>query len=1013
MDEAEASADPRVARPLFERAAKLFPTAAAVWLAYLRWEQRHGDQAAIEAILGCCLVDAVEPELWSFYVRYLIESKLVPAEAAHVAAKQRAQAAATAAVAAGATAAALEAKAAADRELADGLRAEQAARETVTAALDVSLKTVGDCYHAGGLWDLLVQQALAGPEGTPYEASQKREAVRKAYQRSVAVPHAEAEAHWAAYSTWEREHAPATLANAILTRFTPPAATAIAVAKKLAPLWKDIDRFALPTPPPVTALAQMTGHPDGWASARPSAGAGGGAAASAAEAASIALTLMQGPSRPLVPESSSSGGAGSGLGVDADHNADHDDGNGGGISTAAAARRQAAQAAAWARLRAFQATNPALVELPISNRALRLLYKQSLAALPYAPELWADYAAWEDSVQRHAGGAGVAGDPLLSPDEASAVAAAVFMRGTALMPTCLLLVTAAADALELRNNAPAGRKLFDGAIAALTAVADMHAAAAATASAAGAAAVATPAPFSLGEALLRLDSLPPGVAVSAATFPSAAEAAAAAHAVPHAFALAMRYARRTGGLDAGRAIFAAARKSRYLAPPIYLAAALQELYANRSLPVARNVLEAGRKRFPRDVGFVLSSLDLLVLVDEETNVRAAFDAALADLPPADARPVWDRYVSYELRLAAGGGSLAAVMRVEARRKAALPHLFAPTHSNALTQVLHRAFEFGGPPLTRYDCAVLAAAPVAPLTAVSAAAAGAGATGDAAPSVLAPCAALSAQPHELAAAACSGGLLPSKAPSAQPSSGAAGGAAAAAAAAAATGAALTGSSAAASAASTSAAALNSWSSLRDGLFPQAPSLVSSPLSHIPVAAALLAGHASAAASAAVQAGATAAAVAEAAARGPPPPEVLPAFVPLVTMAPRVGDLLRRLPHLPAVADYPPAIRTAADAVDALMQTIAPAAAQAAAAAAVAGQTPAPSSGHGHGHSAATLAAPQPGQKRMGKHAFGMPAPAPASAAAQPPLLGAPPLADAEAASAAAAAKRPRLGYGSEP
>jgi hypothetical protein len=421
-------------------------------------------------------------------------------------------------------------------------------------------------------------------------------------------------------------------------------------------------------------------------------------------------------------------------------------------------------------------------------------------------------------------------------------------EATTLLPTCVLLVVAAADMLELRKQAPAGRQLFDNLIQGLTALADMHAAAKtleAAASAKGGAAggagagedgdwtpAEPPKAFTLEEAWMRLDSFEPALTsamsvVTTLSFPSRAEAAAAALAVPHAFILCQRYARRTAGVDASRAVFAAARKSRYLSPLVYLAAAQGELYANRSLPVARNVLEAGRKRFPRDLPFALSALDFLALVDEETNVRAAFEAALGDFPPADSRPLYDRYIAYELRHAAGGGSLAAVLSLEAKRAAAHPHLAGPDLP-ALVQLLHRAVEFGCPPLTRLDLDLLQRQPAGPFATVPATqpkaeAPGAGSKQPAAGSAraLAPthppvATQVRSSSQALAAAAVSNGVLPV---------------------------AVSGNAGASRADASSAEGRQAaHSATRDGLFPQVRSLYSGPLSHIAPAAALLAGRA---------------------------------------------------------------------------------------------------------------------------------------------------------------------------
>jgi cleavage stimulation factor subunit 3 len=838
IDLASASAEPAFARTIFERCLKLFPSAPKPWLAYLRWERQHGNSDALEGLLSRCLSTSVEPELWLYYIEYLIETKLKLAEELRAASRTRLDSAATALATAGGAAAAVEEKAAAERQLAEAQQAELLARHMVSEATDLAVRTVGDAYHAGPLWDAFLSVHKSAPDATSYEQSQKRDALRRAYHRSIVIPHSHTDRHWREYTAWERAHSPAQLAAGLINNHQTGASTAIAVAGELALLWRGIDRFALPCPPSSAAVARAVPAAEcgacagGIAGAAGSGGIEGGEGASAIASAQAALEALS------------------------SHHVSPLEG----------------QMTRWARLRAYQRTNPAMVEAAANAKALRLLYRQSLCAHRYVPELWLEFALWEESSgKKPAGGssgsgaagtaatasAGASSAAPAAADGVSGEAAAVSLlhEATTLLPTCVLLVVAAADMLELRKQAPAGRQLFDNLIQGLTALADMHAAAKtveAAASAKGGAAGGTgagedgdwtpaepPKAFTLEEAWMRLDSFEPALTtpmsvVTALSFPSRAEAAAAALAVPHAFILCQRYARRTAGVDASRAVFAAARKSRYLSPLVYLAAAQGELYANRSLPVARNVLEAGRKRFPRDLPFALSALDFLTLVDEETNVRAAFEAALGDFPPADSRPLYDRYIAYELRHAAGGGSLAAVLSLEAKRAAAHPHLAGPDLP-ALVQLLHRAVEFGCPPLTRLDLDLLQRQPAGPFATVAAAqekpeAPAAGSKQPAAGSARAPAPThppVAAQVHSssqaLAAAAVSNGLLPVGAGGDAGASGADAGPAG-------------GRHAAHGAA-------------RDGLFPQVRSLYSGALSHIAPAAALLAGRAVAEAEAA--------------------------------------------------------------------------------------------------------------------------------------------------------------------
>ena len=162
-----------------------------------------------------------------------------------------------------------------------------------------------------------------------------------------------------------------------------------------------------------------------------------------------------------------------------------------------------------------------------------------------------------------------------------------------------------------------------------------------------------------------------------------------------------RTTRRVAGIKAARAVFARARTSPVLSPAVFLASASLEAYANREPSTAARVLKLGQRRFPQDGGYAVAYLDFMQRISDDNNVRALFENVLASLPKAAAKPVWDRYVDFELRGCAGGGSVAALSRVERRRAETYPE-DAARYRSPLLATLHRYNHFGALPSSSAD-----------------------------------------------------------------------------------------------------------------------------------------------------------------------------------------------------------------------------------------------------------------------------------------------------------------------
>eukprot|EP00897_Mesotaenium_endlicherianum_P004112 jgi/Mesen1/3729/ME000203S02819 len=129
----------------------------------------------------------------------------------------------------------------------------------------------------------------------------------------------------------------------------------------------------------------------------------------------------------------------------------------------------------------------------------------------------------------------------------------------------------------------------------------------------------------------------------------------------------MRYARRTGGVDAARKAFMAARRAPACSYHVYVASALMELCLDKDPKVARNVLELGLKKFIHEPAYIVEYADFLAGANDERNMRALFERALSVLPADKSKEVWNKYVECERHF----GDLASLLRVEQRRRDAL------------------------------------------------------------------------------------------------------------------------------------------------------------------------------------------------------------------------------------------------------------------------------------------------------------------------------------------------------
>ena len=308
---------------------------------------------------------------------------------------------------------------------------------------------------------------------------------------------------------------------------------------------------------------------------------------------------------------------------------------------------QAAAAAAWRSLIAWEASNPQSLDPPALAARVGLAHAQCLIQLAHYPHAWLDAAAW------HAG-----------PGGDAAAARALLARGRTILPSSPLLLLASADLEEDAGEDDAAKTLYEGAVGGLAPDGE-------GAGGAGPSPSATPASAEGGDA----------TADAAATPPTTPFSPADATLIWTHY---MQFERRRagGGLRAARRVFMRARKAKTTTWHAFAAAAALEWDADPSPTVPRNIFELGMRRFSTDAQFVLRYAGWLRSVGDSANARALFERALAaggeaaastDADPATTlsldgeASLWDGYIALERQVGGPG----AARGVATRRAAAL------------------------------------------------------------------------------------------------------------------------------------------------------------------------------------------------------------------------------------------------------------------------------------------------------------------------------------------------------
>ena len=289
----------------------------------------------------------------------------------------------------------------------------------------------------------------------------------------------------------------------------------------------------------------------------------------------------------------------------------------------------------------FEKSNPENVDPVALKDRVRLAYRQAFAYFYHFPEVWFEFALYEQE-----------------SDDVEA-AASLFARAVHAVPDCLLLHMGYAELEEGRGHPEQGAEVLKGFLARE--------------------------PSTLG------------------------------------YIAYQHYVRRTQGKEAARKVFSSTkdlRRKGVLSYQLYLAHARLELHVNHEPEVARRVLDYGlaqHSQFLQEPEYVLATLDLLIQLHDDQNVRGLCDRALAVLEAGasaanageeaasaaaalsaaeKARPIWYKLLEFEMCVA-NDRDPARVERVQRRIAEAYPRQAEP---HPFLRLWRRVNLFKAPPL---------------------------------------------------------------------------------------------------------------------------------------------------------------------------------------------------------------------------------------------------------------------------------------------------------------------------
>lgn len=198
-------------RATYERYVKVFPTAAKIWIAYADMELSNNDFEAVGKIFGRCLLRVLNVDLWRFYLSFI----------------RRVHNTAT----------------------------SSNARQVITQAFEFVIQNVGIDPDSTPIWRDYIEFLEQGDASSEWERGQKRDHIRKIYQKAVTIPLRDIESLWRDYDQFENG-IDKTAARRFLAEKSPAYMTARTTITEISRFLDGLDRMSIPQPLNNTTLLE-------------------------------------------------------------------------------------------------------------------------------------------------------------------------------------------------------------------------------------------------------------------------------------------------------------------------------------------------------------------------------------------------------------------------------------------------------------------------------------------------------------------------------------------------------------------------------------------------------------------------------------------------------------------------------------------------------------------------------------------------------------------------------------
>eukprot|EP01018_Ginkgo_biloba_P016098 Gb_37036 [translate_table: standard] len=192
------------AAPLYEQILAIFPTSAKYWKSYAEAQMGANNDEAVRQIFSRCLLNCLHFSLWDCYLRFIVKV--------------------------------------------NGNIKSLTECDTTRSAFEFALSRIGTDIASGPIWTEYIALLESFQAKTPVELSQRMVAVRKVYQRAIAIPTTHLDKLWKAYESFELNMNP-DLAKGLLEKYRLVYSRAKAVYMDRSKLWWNIDGNMLALPP--------------------------------------------------------------------------------------------------------------------------------------------------------------------------------------------------------------------------------------------------------------------------------------------------------------------------------------------------------------------------------------------------------------------------------------------------------------------------------------------------------------------------------------------------------------------------------------------------------------------------------------------------------------------------------------------------------------------------------------------------------------------------------------------